>query len=430
MRQHAGSQNHGPHSYARVVSAPPLQGIKVVEITSIYSGPLAGLLLAELGADVIKVEGQAKPDLIRNSGGITPYSVSPVFYALNRGKRFVSLDATTDRGRAILVDLCADADVFLHNIRPGKPEAIGVGYDQLLTRNPRLIYAAISGLGTEGPEANQRVYDYVVQARTGMVDYQRDVATGQASLISQVLVDKTTAQATVQAILAALYVRERTGKGQRVDIPMIGVGLHFGWSDAMGPFFSQLEPTVPPSALPPHMIQMPAAALVVVATSDGGEVACSPALPPFDGFAIAFDRPDWIVDERFAEAATRAVNFPAFKAELVEAARSFTKSELLVRLEENGVAAGPVNRRDHVHEDPQIKHLDLLLERDTGFIGTVRQPRPMWHFGDSTALITTSIGRTGEHTREILGEAGMSDTEVDQLIADGIVAEPTSSVTS
>jgi crotonobetainyl-CoA:carnitine CoA-transferase CaiB-like acyl-CoA transferase len=400
----------------------PLAGVRVVEVTSIYSGPLAGLLLAELGADVVKVESQAKPDLIRNSGN-APHAVTPVFYALNRGKRFASIDGTTEKGRAVLAELAASADVFLHNIRPGKPEALGVGYESLAARNPRLVYAAISGLGRDGPDAHQPVYDYVVQARVGMVDYQRDTATGKASLISQVVVDKSTAMATVQAILAALFVRERTGKGQRIDIPMLGVGLHFLWPDAMGPQFSQLEPPIPHAELPPHMLQMPAAGLVVVTTRDGREIACTPTLPPFDGLAIAFDRPDWLLDERFAETPKRVWNFPAFHVELLEAARRFDADELLKRCTENDVPAGPVQRRRDVHLDEQVQHLDLLLERETGFVGPVRQPRPMWQLSETPALVTTRMGRTGQHTREILREQGMSDTQIDALIAEGAVAE-------
>jgi crotonobetainyl-CoA:carnitine CoA-transferase CaiB-like acyl-CoA transferase len=401
---------------------PPLRGIKVVEITSIYSGPLAGVLLAELGADVIKVESPGKPDLMRNNTG-DPYAVSPVFHALNRGKRFVSLDGTTARGRALLADMVADADVFLHNIRPGKPDALGLGYDEMAARNPGLIYAAISGMGNDGPDADQPVYDYVVQARLGMVDYQRDLGTGRASLIGQVLVDKTTAQAAVQAILAALYVRTSSGRGQRVDIPMLGVGLHFAWPDAVAPFHSQVDPAIPPDMLPPHLLQMPAAALVVVVTADGGEIACSPSLPPFDGFAIAFDRPDWIVDERFSEMLPRMMNFPQFVEELNEAAARFTTSELLERLGANAVAAGPVVRRGAVHLDAQIQHLGMVEEHDNAFLGQVRQPLPMWHFGDSEALVTTSMGRTGQHTREVLSERGLSASEIDQLIADGVAAE-------
>lgn len=401
---------------------PPLQGIKVVELTSIYSGPLTGVLLAELGADVIKVESPDKPDLMRNNAG-DPYAVSPVFHALNRGKRFVSINGSTPKGRQVLADLVADADVFLHNIRPGKPEALGLGYEELAARNPRLIYAAISGMGTDGPDADQPVYDYVVQARIGMVDYQRDISTGRSSLIGQVLVDKTTAQATVQAILAALYVRTSSGKGQRIDVPMLGVGLHFEWSDAIAPFQSQVEPAIPPSMLPPHLLQMPAAALVVLVTSDGGEIACSPSLPPFDGFAIALDKPEWIVDERFAEMLPRMMNFPVFLEEVTEAAAKFTHADLLERLTSNGVAAGPVVRRGAVHDDVQIRHLGLITEQDNAHLGKVRQPHPMWHFADSSALITTSIGRTGEHTRAVLTERGLPADEIDALFADGVAAE-------
>jgi len=401
---------------------PPLQGIKVIELTSIYSGPLAGLLLAELGAEVIKVESPGKPDLMRNNAG-DPYAVSPVFHALNRGKRFISIDAANPKGREVLADLVADADVFLHNIRPGKPDALGLGYDELAARNPRLVYAAISGMGTDGPDADQPVYDYVVQARIGMVDYQRDLGSGRSSLISQLVVDKTTAQATVQAILAALYVRTSSGKGQRIDVPMLGVGLHFGWSDAVAPFHSQVEPAIPPSLLPPHLLQMPAAALVVVVASDGGEIACSPSLPPFDGFAIAFDRPEWIVDERFSEMIPRMMNFPAFVEELTQAATKFTQAELMERLAANGVAAGPVVRRGAIHEDAQIQHLGLISQQDNPYLGQVRQPHPMWHFADTEALITTSIGRTGQHTREVLAERGMAAAEIDALFAEGVAAE-------
>ena len=415
--------DHTSTNETGVRSAAPLAGIRVVEITSIYSGPLAGVLLAELGADVIKVESQDRPDLIRNAAQ-GPHGITTVFYALNRGKRFVSIDASTSEGQAVLADLVCNADVFLHNMRPGKPEGIGLSYEELARRNPRLIYAAISGLGTEGPDKDQPVYDYVIQARIGMVDYQRNITTGRASLISQVLVDKTTAQATVQGILAALYVRERTGFGQRVDVPMLGAGLHFQWSDAMGPRFTEVNPAVDPKQVPAHFIQLPSAALLVVQGSDGGEIAVSPALPPWDGFVIALDRPEWIVDERFTDATKRAVFLPDLLNEINEAAALFTAAELLARFQENGVASGPVQRRWDVHNDPQIKALDLIVEREVESLGTLRQPRPMWHFGESKALVTSSMGRTGEHTFEVLREAGLSDETITGLLASGAIAVP------
>ncbi len=160
----------------------PLDGVAVVEITSIYSGPYAGMMWGGVGAGVGEVEGPDQPDPVRAGLGSDPGSVNSIFYALN----------------------------------------------------PRLIDVAINGYGSEGPEADLPVFDYVVQARTGMVDYQRD-ADGKGDLTHQVIVDKTSANAAVQAVLAALYTRERTNRGQQVEIPMIGVGLHFSWSDAFAP---------------------------------------------------------------------------------------------------------------------------------------------------------------------------------------------------
>ena len=336
-----------------MTSDAPLSGIRVVEITNIYSGPMAGMLLAEMGAEVIKVESPDGPDLVRTTGGGGPDAVNATFYALNRGKRFVSINAKTTEGQAMLTDLIATADVFLHNIRPGKPEQLGVGYETLSARNPGLIYAAISGLGTVGPEAGAAVYDYVVQARVGMVDYQRDLDSGRSDLVHQVVVDKTTAMATVQAILAALLVRGRTGKGQRVDVPMLGAGMAFLWPDGMGYLHSQLEPPFPIDQLPPHLTAMPSAALMVLPTTDG-EVALSPLLPPWDGLCLALDRVDWLTDERFSEPWSRGLNVPALKAELAAEVAKYSTAELLERLRAFDVASGPVVPRAKLHLDPQV----------------------------------------------------------------------------
>ena len=398
----------------------PLAGIRVVESTSIYSGPFAGLMLGELGAEVIKVESVAKPDLVRNRTGDQPLGVSPAFYSLNRGKRFVSVDASMPAGREVFVRLAASADVYVHNMRPGKENAIGASYEELSAKNPRLVYVAISGLGSSGVDSRLPVYDYVIQARVGMVDYQRD-DNDKAALLSQVLVDKSAANAAVQATLAALLVRERTGRGQRIDISMLGVGLSFGWPDVMSYFLSELNPQFPYDMLPPYVQRAPSSALMVLRTQDG-EIVVSPALPPFDGLAIAFDRPDWVTDDRFAGASARLFNVPALKAEMVEAASKFTTDELLARLAENDVAAGPVQKRGELHRDPLIA--SRLTEIEVEHLGTIRQPVPMWDFGDSHAIATTTMGRVGEHTRAVLGELGLSDTDMAALRAAGAIAWP------
>jgi crotonobetainyl-CoA:carnitine CoA-transferase CaiB-like acyl-CoA transferase len=401
----------------------PLAGLKVVEITNIYSGPYAGLLLAEMGADVVKVEGPNEPDPIRAGGmGSGPDSVNSIFYALNRGKRFASVNARTERGREILFDLVAGADVFLHNIRPGKAEALGLDYEALSAKNPRIIQAAINGLGSDGPESEQPVFDYVIQAKTGMIDYQRDLS-GQGHLMHQLVVDKTSANALVQAILAGLYARERTGRGQKIEVPMISVGMHFSWTDAFAAGLAELEPMIPWDALPPHLRAAPASFLVVLSTKDG-EIATGLLVPPWEGLCLALDKAEWIVDERWAENMNRILNYPSFLEAVQTEVAKYTTEEVLARFAEHDFAAGEVTVREDVFDDPTVKHLNLISEHEAEALGTVRQPAPMWNFADTPAKVTNSIGETGRDTVEILTQLGLDAAEIDGLIADGVAKVP------
>ncbi len=402
------------------ITSSPLSGVKVVEITNIYSGPMAGMMLAELGADVIKVEGPEGPDPIR-AGGMAagPDSINSIFYSLNRGKRFCAVNAKTERGREVLTNLAASADVFLHNIRPGKPEEIGVGYEQLAAINPGLIYVAISGVGSDGPEAHLPVYDYVMQAKIGMVDYQRDLSSGRSDLVHQVVIDKTSAMAAVQGVLAALYIREKTGKGQRIDVPMIAAGLSFLWPDGMAAAHAELEPALPLESLPPWLESAPGSFLVVLPTTDG-EIATGILLPPWDGLCIALDRVDWVTDERFADQFNRILNLPALIEEVSAEVAKHSTAEVLERFATHDFAAGAVASRREVHNDETVQHLGLITEQDAEHLGRVRQPGAMWTFSDSPVQVTTSIGFTGAQTREVLAEVGMSPAEVEQLLADGV----------
>ena len=404
-------------------SRGPLHGITVVEITSIYSGPYAGMMLAELGADVVKVEGPDQPDPVRAGLGSGPDSVNSIFYALNRGKRFASIDAGSERGRDLLFDLVAGADVFLHNMRAGKAAALGLRYEDLADRNPGLIDVAINGFGSEGPEADQPVFDYVIQARTGMVDYQRDM-NGNGDLTHQLIVDKTSANAAVQGVLAALFTRERTGRGQQVEVPMIAVGLHLSWTDAFAAGLAELEPTIPWDQAPPHLKAAPASFLVVLQTRDG-EIATGILVPPWDGLCLALDKPEWVVDERWAEPMGRILNYPPLLEAVRNEVAKYTTEEVLARFAAHDFAAGPVTLREDVFDDPTVQHLGLISETDAGEgLGRVRQPAPMWNFGRSGTVRTTHIGRTGRDTREVLASHGLTVEQIDGLLADGIVKVP------
>ena len=403
----------------------PLAGIKVVEITSIYSGPMAGMMLGELGAHVVKVESPGSPDPLRASGlGPGPDGVNSIFYSLNRGKQFCSIDAKTDKGRELLFDLAASADVFIHNMRPGKAEGLGLSYEALSAVNPAIICGAISGHGPDGPEAHLPAYDYVVQAKLGMVDHQRD-REGRGDLVRQVVVDKTSANALVQGVLAALYMREKTGRGQRVEIPMVAAGLAFLWPDGLAAAHAELNPAIPLEQMPPWLESAPGSFLVVLETTDG-EIATGILLPPWDGLCLALERTDWITDERFSEALGRVLNLPELIAEVSAEVAKYTTEEVLARFEEHDFAAGKVVTRRQVHEDPTVKHLGLISEQAAPGLGQVRQPAPMWMFSDADTEITTSLNSTGGDSREVLAELGVSSDEFDQLEEDGIVFVATS----
>ena len=398
----------------------PLTGINVVEITSIYSGPMAGMMLGELGAHVIKVESPDGPDPLR-SGGLAggPDGVNSIFYSLNRGKWFCAIDAKTSRGRELLFDLVAQADIFIHNMRPGKAEGLGLDYDVLSETNPGLIYGSISGHGPDGPEAHLPAYDYVVQAKLGMVDYQRD-REGRGDLVRQVVVDKTSANALVQAVLAALYMREKTGRGQKVEIPMVAAGLAFLWPDGLAAAHAELNPAIPLEQIPPWLESAPGSFLVVLQTSDG-EIATGILLPPWDGLCLALERTDWLTDERFSEQLSRILNLPELIEEVSSEVAKHSTEEVLARFEEHDFAAGKVVTRREVQEDPTVKHLGLISEQEAPGLGQVRQPAPMWMFSGAKTQITTSLNSTGGDSREILGELGISDTEFERLQHEGIV---------
>jgi len=406
-------------------SNSPLAGIKVVEITSIYSGPMAGMMLGELGAHVVKVESPGSPDPVRASGlGPGPDGVNSIFYSLNRGKQFCAIDAKTDKGRELLFDLAASADVFIHNMRPGKAEGLGLSYEALSAVNPGIICGAISGHGPDGPEAHLPAYDYVMQAKLGMVDHQRD-REGRGDLVRQVVVDKTSANALVQGILAALYMREKTGRGQRVEIPMVAAGLAFLWPDGLAAAHAELNPAIPLEQMPPWLESAPGSFLVVLETTDG-EIATGILLPPWDGLCLALERTDWITDERFSEALGRVLNLPELIAEVRAEVAKYSTEEVLARFEEHDFAAGKVVTRREVHEDPTVKHLGLISEQAAPGLGQVRQPSPMWMFSDADTEITTSLNSTGGDSREVLAELGISSEELDQLEEDGIVFVATS----
>lgn len=392
----------------------PLAGIRVLDASSVLSGPLAAMLLADLGAEVIKVEPPTAPDFTRGTGdargGMTAY-----FYNTNRGKRCIAVNGREQRGREILQELATTVDVVVQNMRPGKAAGIGLDPEECLALNPSLIYASISGYGSTGPAAAEPVYDYVIQAVSGAVDIQRHPVTGEADLARHFPADKVTSHATVEAILAALFARERDPQrlGQHVEVSMHEANLAFFWPDGMMQHSIVGEPDVD--------TMYPGDYYRVYPTLDGA-IVVMPLMGPFDGVCRAAGHPEWIDDERFA--LLGADNLHAFQDLLAAAVAEWTTEEALATFAAHDVPAGPVLDRHDVHAHPQAVARDSVVEHDADVIGAVRTARPAWRFSATPEQLHLGAGVLGADTDKVLAELGYDETKIAELRRDGIVDGP------
>ena len=392
----------------------PLAGITVVELADIITGPLCGLLLREMGADVIKVETRASSIYRRHV--VYRDGIPPLLYNTNRGKQSVSIDAKTPEGRALLGDLVDSADVLLTNQRPGKPAALGLGHDELRARNPRLVYVHITGFGDDGPYADLPTWDFVLQGLLGMVSYQSDPVTGAMDMTRQVVVDKCTAYTACQAVLGALFARERTGEGQLVQVTMAEAGLAFFWCDAMASFHTLPERTMPYDVKDAYRLY---------ATRDG-HVVTMPTVSPFERIALALDHPEWLADMRFNTPEAVLENQVAALDLYAPAFAEFTTDEVMARFAELDLPLGRVNTREQMLADPQLALMGAVIEYDDiSPVGPARQPRPPWRFASTPAEPTASVPLMGEHTRAVLGERlGLGVAELDRLHVAGVLHSP------
>jgi len=390
--------------------AGSLDGIRVLDLTTIYSGPIAASILGDQGADVIKVESP-DGDFMRRPGATERNGVGGAFAMMNRNKRSVVIDLTLDEGRAVFERLVEGADVVMENYRPGVMERLRIGYETLKTINPRLVFASINGVGHTGPYAARRVYDAVVQSISGIGSLQADPATERPILINSLICDKITSMTAAQAIVSALYSRERTGTGQRVDIAMLDAALFFLWPDNMLNYtFAGDEKSHKGGASHAGMVRE---------TRDGHICTMPVQAREWEGLFNALDLPNLFRDERFRTQA--ALDSGLFQRTLNEAYAGFDTAELAERLEEHGVPFAKINPRDAVIDDPQVRAMGSLLEFEHPVAGPMRQARPPARFGETPAEIFRCSPEHGEHTREVLGEAGYSDDEITDLRARKIV---------
>ncbi len=394
-------------------AAGPLHGFRILDTTQMISGPLATMLLGDQGADVIKIEPTSGGDLVRHLGAGRG-GMSPTFLTSNRSKRSLALDLKQAAGRAVLERLVEGADVFVQNFRPGVAERLGLGETALRRIRPDLVYVSISGFGETGPYAAKRVYDPVIQALSGLADIQSDRQTGRPRMVRVIVPDKVTALTASQAITAALLARERTRQGQHVRLSMLDATVSLLWPEGMAAHTFVRDPS---RGRRPALAQD-----LVFETSDGYITAGAVSDREWEGLARAAERPDWLEDERFRTAAGRVAHVEERLALTAEALLTRSTAEWLERLDAEQVPCAPVLRREELHRHPQIQANALVEESEHPRAGAIRQPRPAARFDRTPAAIRRPAPGLGEHTDEVLREAGYGAAEITALREAGTVA--------
>ena len=390
----------------------PLSGIKIIDLSSVISGPVATVLLADQGADVIKVE-PPQGDIIRRMG-LGKNNLSPGFVSANRGKRSICIDLKDPAGVAVVKKLIADADVFVQNFRPGAIERMGLSYDVLSVLNPRLLYVSVSGFGETGPYAHKRVYDPVIQALTGLPDVQADSATSRPRMVRTIIPDKVSALTTAQAITAGLLERERgSGEGQHIKVAMIDATISFLWPEALGGLtMVGGEKNVRRGQLAQDLI---------FETKDGYITCGAVSDSEWKGMCAALEQPHWLDDERFNTPMGRIANAKERIDSMGDVLKSRTSADWLERLDANDVPCAPVLSRPEILENEQIKANKLINQYEHPGLGQIRQPRPGAKFSRSDIRKEPIAPALGEHSDEILHDLDFSKAEIKELVDKGIV---------
>jgi crotonobetainyl-CoA:carnitine CoA-transferase CaiB-like acyl-CoA transferase len=385
--------------------AGPLDAVRVLDLTTMVAGPVATRMLADQGADVIKIESPSG-DLMRHFNPIRN-GMSASFLSCNRNKRSLAIDLKAAEGLAIVQKLIATADVLVHNFRPGAAERIGLGEDAVRGIRRDIVYVSISGFGDRGPYAGRRAYDPVIQALSGLAEIQTDRDTGRPRMVRTIIADNTTALTAAEAITAALFARERSGQGQHVRIAMLDAMIAYLWPEAMPSLtFVGDERDPSESEIGPDL---------VFATQDRYITAAALSDDEWAGICRALNRQDLIDDPRFNTAGARSRNAVERRGIMAAELEKWPANEILPRLLDNDVPAAPVLSRFELLQDSQVQENHILEEYQSMTFGKVRQPRPAARFDRTPADVRELAPLLGADNAVILGELGYSGDDIARL---------------
>ena len=392
--------------------AGPLDGFKIIDLTSNITGPLATMTLADQGANVIKVEMPGLGDHVRaTSTSINGFSAA--FLNNNRNKRSIAIDLKTDRGLAALYRVVSGADVFIQNFRPGVAERLRISEMEIRKIVPDIVYVSISGFGQKGPYAQKPAYDPVIQALCGIATVQAGSDEARPRLIRTILPDKLTAITAAQAILAALLSRSKSRKGQHVRLSMLDTLISFLWSSDMNrhTFVSGTDCSEKAAS----KIDL------IYNTKDGYMTVAVNTNREWLGLAQALEHPEWLEDNRFSTPNLRAENID-IRLELIQEvlARRSTK-HWIDRLNKERVPCSPVLTRQEMLDNEQVQANSIIVEYAHEQAGPIRQARAAAQFSLTPTAKPVGAPGLGQHSKEILLEAGLLEEDILSLVSDGVV---------
>src|SRR5262245_25929492 len=390
----------------------PLAGVKVVDMTEHMAGPYCTMILADMGAEVIKLERPGSGDNSRAMGDGSQRN--PYFRYINRNKQSMTLDYKSPRGREIFLKLVAGADVLVENYRATVMDRAGLGYDVLKQVNPRLIYAQLSGFGSDGPYREKGGFDLIAQGMGGIMHVTGE-PEGPPTSVGLPICDLGTGMWGVQGILAALYQKSRTGRGQLVECSLLETAVGFSSWTSAGWLADQREPTRQGSR---HRQNAPYQRF---ATRDGYIMIGAANQAMWQKCARVLGQEGWIDDPRFRMTPERIRNRAALEAEMEAVLTTRSTEEWVKALDEAGIPCGPVYTYAQLFEDPQIRHRQLVVHAEDPELGRVAHVRTPIRMSGSGVAVRRVAPKLGQHTAEVLGALGHSAADVEALRRDRVV---------
>jgi len=393
-------------------AAGPLEGLRVLDLTEHMAGPFCTMILADMGAEVIKVERPGAGDSSRAMGDGSERN--PYFRYINRNKKSLTLDYKSPRGREVFLRLAGRADVLVENYRATVMDRAGLGYEALHARNPRLVYAQLSGFGSDGPYREKGGFDLIAQGMGGIMHVTGE-PDGPPTSVGLPICDLGTGMWGVQGILAALYERQRTGLGQRVECSLLETAVGFSSWTSAGWLADRVEPVRMGSRhrqnAPYQRFETKDGYMMIGAAGQGIWERCAPAL----------GHPEWLDDPRFRRGAERRKNRAALEREISAVLATAPTAHWIKALDDAGVPCGPVYTYEQLFADPQIQHRGLVVYADDAELGRVPHIRTPVKLSASAVAVRAVAPKLGQDSGEILASLGYSAADIEALRKDRVV---------